>query len=203
MRHLEVTLVSFKNDSYVTYAMTETSRKPLTRKGSQTRAQILAAAEAVFCREGRAAISVQTICAAANIKRTVFYRYFPDAEAALATITDGASQLVAAIFVTEFEDLPHGYRRLRTCLGHVLTLARNDPKQARLLLALTRETPLIRTIADAEIRGQLRAENHPDADRVSRLISAGLFGYLDQFCQGYLPLSEVEAAADILMKSVR
>ena len=183
--------------------MTEPPDRHFTAKGNQTRARILAAAETVFAREGRAAISVQAICAAADIRRTVFYRYFPDAEAALASITDGASQMAAAVFVTEFDELPQGYRRLRTCLGHVLTLARNDPKQARLLLAMAREVPLIRTIADAEIRAQLRAENHPDADRMSRLIGAGLFGYLDQFCQGHLPLNEVEAAADILMNSVR
>jgi AcrR family transcriptional regulator len=187
--------------SFITMSQPQDSH--FTAKGNQTRARILAAAETVFCRDGRAATSVQAICAAADIKRTVFYRYFPDVETALATITDDASQLVAAVFVTEFEALPQGYRRLRTCLGHVLTLARKDPKQARLLLALARETPLVRTVAESEIRAQLRAEDHSDADRMSRLISAGLFGYLDQFCQGHLPLTDVETTADILMRSVR
>ena len=175
--------------------MSETRIPPLTAKGNQTRARILAAAEAVFSRDGRAAMTVQAICAAAGIKRTVFYRYFPDIEAVFDAITDAASQIAGAVFITAFDGRPHGYMRLRSCLGHVLTLARNDPKQAQLLVALAQDVPLI--------RAQVRAEDHPDADRKSRLITAGLFGYLGQFCEGNLPLSEVEEAADILMKSVR
>jgi len=183
--------------------MSETRIPPLTAKGNQTRARILAAAEAVLSRDGRAAMTVQAICAAAGIKRTVFYRYFPDIEAVFDAIADAASQIAGAVFITAFDGRPHGYMRLRSCLGHVLTLARNDPKQAQLLVALAQDVPLIRTIAESEIRAQLRAEDHPDADRKSRLITAGLFGYLGQFCEGNLPLSEVEDAADLLMKSVR
>lgn len=174
-------------------------------KGRARRAQILAAAGALYAEGGRSAATVAAICARAGIKRTAFYRYFDDAGAAIeAAVSEVERRLVRAISV-KFHRSERGLRRAEWLLLDLLESAWTRPGEARLVAAALRDHALTRTVLQGELRGDLHAEGGYgpyEADATAQLVPPMLAGLLDAAAQRKVPREAMHVAIRRVMAAV-
>jgi len=104
------------------------------------RLQVSAIAVDLFLRQGYAETTVDDICAAAEISRSTFFRYFPAKEDALFGLsTDSGERLLAALTARPAGETP--WTALRRALDPRLEEIAAGGVQARRLIRLIQDTP--------------------------------------------------------------
>jgi AcrR family transcriptional regulator len=81
----------------VTGPLTDTPVRRPRRPAAERRAQILAAARALFAERGYHATTTRDLATAADINDALLYRYFPDKQAILAALVDEAIAVFQAL----------------------------------------------------------------------------------------------------------
>jgi AcrR family transcriptional regulator len=91
------------------------------RRRAKTRAQLLAAARALFGREGGRSTRVEDICEVAGIARGTFYNYFPSFDALQAALFEDLSNRFDLAVHEAFEQLESGAERTCAAMRFYLT----------------------------------------------------------------------------------
>ncbi|KUL29760.1 TetR family transcriptional regulator [Actinoplanes awajinensis subsp. mycoplanecinus] len=124
------------------------------------RVQVSAIAVGLFLQQGYDATTVEDICAAADISRSTFFRYFPTKEDALFGLAgDTGARLVTALAARPAEETP--WTALRRALDPRLEEIAAGGVHARRLVRLIQDTPGLAARhreKDAEWHQMLRPE---------------------------------------------
>lgn len=94
----------------------EAPRSLRERKKERTRAQIYSAAMLLFAERGFAAVTVETICKAADVARGTFFQHFPTKASLLFEYNRQTAIELGRELAESNEDGPPAFRRLATLL---------------------------------------------------------------------------------------
>lgn len=151
-------------------------RRTNVQAQSDRRAEILAAAQRCFVRDGFHGASMQDICAEAGMSPGNLYRYFPSKEALMAGIAERDRAEVAQEFASV--DLSHGFFAVLEGMAHhyfserpqeqvklcteVMAEARRNPDIARILAAF--DADVKKWLVDLMRAGAERGDIPADTD---------------------------------------
>jgi AcrR family transcriptional regulator len=157
----------------------------------EQRGRIRAAARSVFSRRGLATTGLAHVAAAAGMRRSTLYHYYPDKAALVRDLADDVLGQEEAVFRAALEAEGGALERivrladevirlfeLRVALGRILLeLWASEPRRIRPMLRRVREA-LAELIRIGQQQGEIAAELDPDATAV--LLVALMDGLLIQ-----------------------
>lgn len=185
----------------------------MTERRATRRAQLIAAANLVYRRDGYARATVRAICSEAGLTERYFYESFDGPEALLAaTLADNIRGLDAILRAALARPAPAETDALHAVLTAYYGRLQEDAAGARVFLA---EIQGISPAIDAQFRAAVRGfgvameEILPALATAPRLLADGLAGGLIQIALAWIaggyrePVEEAVDAAARLFASVR
>jgi TetR/AcrR family transcriptional regulator, mexJK operon transcriptional repressor len=158
------------------------SRKPVRRGRIDKREAILAAASAVFSREGYAQAGVDVIAAEAGVAKPTVYNHFGDKENLFREAIAADADRALAKHLAAIERLQDGGTDLRARLeevGHHMLVCHCDERSVALRRLLHTELPRLPDLMDI-VRGRAADRvTEALADKLARLSLAGRLRRLD------------------------
>ena len=171
----------------------------ISGKGARTRTRLLHAARQLAGQVGLAHLNVQMICQTAQVGRTSFYTYFPDAQAVIDTLASDTTATFTARFNSAHSDMPRGLARLERCLTETLSYAIDDPESARFIAALAQASDWVKTMVFQEILAELTAANHPGGRELAEFLTLALIALFADFANENRSVDQIPYMVAYLM----
>ncbi|QYL18030.1 TetR/AcrR family transcriptional regulator [Mycolicibacterium pallens] len=160
---------------------------------AERRALLISAAFALFGDGGEAAVSVRSVCRAAELNTRYFYESFADTDALLGAVYDDVAGELAGILTTAMASARDGRSRLQAGIRAVLEFSSADPRRGRILFTEARSNPVLaarRTLAQDHVRELVLDEHRrtaPESDRVATEVGAAMYaGAMAELAQQWL-----------------
>ena len=160
---------------------------------AERRTLLVRAAFGLFGDGGEAAVSVRSVCRAAELNTRYFYESFTDTDALLGAVYDEVAVELGGILTTAMTRTCDERSRLRAGIRAVLDFSSADPRRGKILFTEARTNPVLaarRTIAQDHVRELVLDEQRrtePESDRVATEVGAAMYaGAMAELAQQWL-----------------
>ncbi len=160
---------------------------------AERRTLLVRAAFGLFGDGGEAAVSVRSVCRAAELNTRYFYESFTDTDALLGAVYDEVAVELGGILTTAMTSTRDERSRLRAGIRAVLDFSSADPRRGKILFTEARTNPVLaarRTIAQDHVRELVLDEQRrtaPESDRVATEVGAAMYaGAMAELAQQWL-----------------
>ena len=160
---------------------------------AERRTLLVRAAFALFGDGGEAAVSVRSVCRAAELNTRYFYESFADTDALLGAVYDEVAGELGGILTAVMASARDGRSRLRAGIRAVLDFSSADPRRGKILFTEARTNPVLaarRTMAQDHVRELVLDEHRrtaPESDRVATEVGAAMYaGAMAELAQQWL-----------------
>jgi AcrR family transcriptional regulator len=160
---------------------------------AERRTLLVRAAFTLFGDGGEAAVSVRSVCRAAELNTRYFYESFTDTDTLLGAVYDEVATELGTILIATMASARDERARLRAGIRAVLDFSSADPRRGKILFTEARTNPVLaarRNVAQDHIRElvlneQLRTA--PESDRVATEVGAAMYaGAMAELAQQWL-----------------
>ncbi|NTY58351.1 TetR/AcrR family transcriptional regulator [Mycolicibacterium sphagni] len=160
---------------------------------AERRTLLVRAAFGLFGDGGEAAVTVRSVCRAAELNTRYFYESFTDTDALLGAVYDEVAVELGGILTTAMTSTGDERSRLRAGIRAVLDFSSADPRRGKILFTEARTNPVLaarRTIAQDHVRELVLDEQRqtaPESDRVATEVGAAMYaGAMAELAQQWL-----------------
>lgn len=160
---------------------------------AERRTLLIRAALALFGEGGEAAVSVRSVCRAAELNTRYFYESFADTDALLGAVYDDVAGELGGILTAAMASARDGRSRLKAGIRAVLDFSSADPRRGKILFTEARTNPVLaarRTLAQDHLRELVLDEHRrtaPESDRVATEVGAAMYaGAMAELAQQWL-----------------
>jgi AcrR family transcriptional regulator len=160
---------------------------------AERRTLLVRAAFALFGDGGEAAVSVRSVCRAAELNTRYFYESFGDTDALLGAVYDEMATELGGLLTAVMASARDERSRLRAGIRAVLDFSSADPRRGKILFTEARTNPVLaarRTIAQDHVRELVLDEQRrtaPESDRVATEVGAAMYaGAMAELAQQWL-----------------
>jgi AcrR family transcriptional regulator len=165
-----------------------------TDRQAERRALLIRAAFGLFGDGGESAVSVRSVCRAAELNTRYFYESFTDTDELLGAVYDEVAaelgeMLTAAMVGAAGDDRA----RLRAGIRAVLDFSSADPRRGKILFTEARTNPVLaarRSMAQDNLRELALSEGRrtaPESDRLATEVGAAMYaGAMAELAQQWL-----------------
>jgi AcrR family transcriptional regulator len=160
---------------------------------AERRTLLVRAAFGLFGNGGEAAVSVRSVCRAAELNTRYFYESFTDTDALLGAVYDVVAGELGSILTDAMTSTRDERSRLRAGIRAVLDFSSADPRRGKILFTEARTNPVLaarRTIAQDHVRELVLDEQRrtaPESDRVATEVGAAMYaGAMAELAQQWL-----------------
>ncbi|MCV7179600.1 TetR/AcrR family transcriptional regulator [Mycolicibacterium sphagni] len=160
---------------------------------AERRTLLVRAAFSLFGDGGEAAVSVRSVCRAAELNTRYFYESFADTDALLGAVYDEVALELGDILTTVMASERDERTRLRAGIRAVLDFSSADPRRGKILFTEARTNPVLaarRTMAQDHLRELVLDEGRrvaPETDRVATEVGAAMYaGAMAELAQQWL-----------------
>lgn len=160
---------------------------------AERRTLLVRAAFGLFGDGGEAAVSVRSVCRAAELNTRYFYESFTDTDALLGAVYDEVAAELGGILTTAMTSTRDERSRLRAGIRAVLDFSSADPRRGKILFTEARTNPVLaarRTVAQDHVRELVLDEQRrtaPESDRVATEVGAAMYaGAMAELAQQWL-----------------
>ncbi|QEN12839.1 TetR/AcrR family transcriptional regulator [Mycolicibacterium sp. ELW1] len=160
---------------------------------AERRALLVRAAYALFGDGGEAAVSVRSVCRAAELNSRYFYESFADTDALLGAVYDEVAGELGGILTAAMAGARDRRARLQAGIRAVLDFSSADPRRGKILFTEARTNPILaarRTLAQDHVRELVLDEHRrtaPESDRVATEVGAAMYaGAMAELAQQWL-----------------
>ena len=165
-----------------------------TDRQAERRALLVAAAFELFGDGGEAAVSVRSVCRAAELNTRYFYESFTDTDELLGAVYDEVAAALGELLTAAMGGAPNDDRaRLKAGIRAVLDFSSADPRRGRILFTEARTNPVLaarRTMAQDNLRELVLSEGRrasPENDSVATEVGAAMYaGAMAELAQQWL-----------------
>ena len=165
-----------------------------TDRQAERRALLVAAAFELFGDGGEAAVSVRSVCRAAELNTRYFYESFTDTDELLGAVYDEVAATLGELLAAAMGGAPNDDRaRLKAGIRAVLDFSSADPRRGRILFTEARTNPVLaarRTMAQDNLRELVLSEGRrasPENDSVATEVGAAMYaGAMAELAQQWL-----------------
>jgi AcrR family transcriptional regulator len=160
---------------------------------AERRTLLVRAAFGLFGDGSEAAVSVRSVCRAAELNTRYFYESFTDTDALLGAVYDVVAGELGSILTDVMTSTRDERSRLRAGIRAVLDFSSADPRRGKILFTEARTNPVLaarRTIAQDHVRELVLDEQRrtaPESDRVATEVGAAMYaGAMAELAQQWL-----------------
>jgi AcrR family transcriptional regulator len=160
---------------------------------AERRTLLVRAAFALFGDGGEAAVSVRSVCRAAELNTLYFYENFAGTDELLGAVYDGVAGELGEILTAVMASARDGRSRLQAGIRAVLDFSSADPRRGKILFTEARSNPVLaarRTLAQDHVRELVLDEHRraaPQSDRVATEVGAAMYaGAMAELAQQWL-----------------
>ncbi|MEZ0359186.1 TetR/AcrR family transcriptional regulator [Mycobacterium sp. SA01] len=160
---------------------------------AERRSLLVRAAYALFGEGGLTAMSVRSVCRAAELNTRYFYESFTDTDALLGAVYDEVAGELGGMLTAAMAGARDRRARLRAGIRAVLAFSAADPRRGRILFTEARTNPVLaarRTLAQDHVRELVLDEHRrtaPESDRVATEVGAAMYaGAMAELAQQWL-----------------
>jgi AcrR family transcriptional regulator len=160
---------------------------------AERRTLLVRAAFGLFGDGGETAVSVRSVCRAAELNTRYFYESFTDTDALLGAVYDEVAGELGGILTSAMVSTRDERARLRAGIRAVLDFSSADPRRGKILFTEARTNPVLaarRTIAQDHVRELVLDEQRrtaPESDRVATEVGAAMYaGAMAELAQQWL-----------------
>ena len=160
---------------------------------AERRTLLVRAAFALFGDGGEAAVSVRSVCRAAELNTRYFYESFADTDALLGAVYDEVAGELGGILTAVMANARDGRARLQAGIRAVLDFSSADPRRGKILFTEARTNPVLaarRTMAQDHVRELVLDEHRrtaPESDRIATEVGAAMYaGAMAELAQQWL-----------------
>ena len=160
---------------------------------AERRTLLIRAAFGLFGDGGEAAVSVRSVCRAAELNTRYFYENFTDTDALLGAVYDEVALELGGILTEAMTSTRDERVRLRAGIRAVLDFSSADPRRGKILFTEARTNPVLaarRSIAQDHVRELVLDEQRrtaPESDRVATEVGAAMYaGAMAELAQQWL-----------------
>lgn len=160
---------------------------------AERRTLLVRAAFALFGDGGEAAVSVRSVCRAAELNTRYFYENFAGTDELLGAVYDGVAGELGEILTAVMASARDGRSRLQAGIRAVLDFSSADPRRGKILFTEARSNPVLaarRTLAQDHVRELVLDEHRraaPESDRVATEVGAAMYaGAMAELAQQWL-----------------
>ena len=165
-----------------------------TDRQAERRALLVAAAFELFGDGGEGAVSVRSVCRAAELNTRYFYESFTDTDELLGAVYDEVAATLGELLAAAMGGAPNDDRaRLKAGIRAVLDFSSADPRRGRILFTEARTNPVLaarRTMAQDNLRELVLSEGRrasPENDSVATEVGAAMYaGAMAELAQQWL-----------------
>lgn len=165
-----------------------------TDRQAERRALLVAAAFELFGDGGEGAVSVRSVCRAAELNTRYFYESFTDTDELLGAVYDEVAAELGELLTAAMGGTPNDDRaRLKAGIRAVLDFSSADPRRGRILFTEARTNPVLaarRTMAQDNLRELVLSEGRrasPENDSVATEVGAAMYaGAMAELAQQWL-----------------
>lgn len=165
-----------------------------TDRQAERRALLIRAALGLFGDGGETAVSVRSVCRAAELNTRYFYESFTDTDELLGAVYDEVAAELGEVLTTAMADAANDDRaRLRAGIRAVLDFSSADPRRGKILFTEARTNPVLaarRTTAQDHLRELVLSEGRrtaPESDRLATEVGAAMYaGAMAELAQQWL-----------------
>ena len=165
-----------------------------TDRQAERRALLVAAAFELFGDGGEGAVSVRSVCRAAELNTRYFYESFTDTDELLGAAYDEVAAELGELLTAAMGGAPNDDRaRLKAGIRAVLDFSSADPRRGRILFTEARTNPVLaarRTMAQDNLRELVLSEGRrasPENDSVATEVGAAMYaGAMAELAQQWL-----------------
>ena len=165
-----------------------------TDRQAERRALLVAAAFELFGDGGEGAVSVRSVCRAAELNTRYFYESFTDTDELLGAVYDEVAAELGELLAAAMGGAPsHDRARLKAGIRAVLDFSSADPRRGRILFTEARTNPVLaarRTMAQDNLRELVLSEGRrasPENDSVATEVGAAMYaGAMAELAQQWL-----------------
>lgn len=165
-----------------------------TDRQAERRALLIRAAFGLFGDGGETAVSVRSVCRAAELNTRYFYESFTDTDELLGAVYDEVAAELGEVLTTAMADAANDDRaRLRAGIRAVLDFSSADPRRGKILFTEARTNPVLaarRTTAQDHLRELVLSEGRrtaPESDRLATEVGAAMYaGAMAELAQQWL-----------------
>lgn len=165
-----------------------------TDRQAERRALLIRAAFGLFGDGGETAVSVRSVCRAAELNTRYFYESFTDTDELLGVVYDEVAAELGEVLTTAMADAANDDRaRLRAGIRAVLDFSSADPRRGKILFTEARTNPVLaarRTTAQDHLRELVLSEGRrtaPESDRLATEVGAAMYaGAMAELAQQWL-----------------
>lgn len=148
---------------------------------TERRTLLIRAAFTLFGDGGEAAVSVRSVCRAAELNTRYFYESFADTDELLGAVYDEVATELGAILTAVMAGAHDGRSRLQAGIRAVLDFSSADPRRGKILFTEARTNPVLaarRTLSQDHVRELVLDEHRrtaPESDRVATEVGAAMY----------------------------
>ncbi|WP_431235326.1 TetR/AcrR family transcriptional regulator [Mycolicibacterium psychrotolerans] len=160
---------------------------------AERRTLLIRAAYALFGDGGETAVSVRSVCRAAELNTRYFYESFTDTDALLGAVYDEVAGELGGILTAAMAGARDRRARLQAGIRAVLDFSSADPRRGKILFTEARTNPILaarRTLAQDHVRELVLDEHRrtaPESDRVATEVGAAMYaGAMAELAQQWL-----------------
>jgi AcrR family transcriptional regulator len=160
---------------------------------AERRTLLVRAALALFGDGGEGAVSVRSVCRAAELNTRYFYESFADTDTLLGAVYDEVAGELGGILTAVMANARDGRSRLQAGIRAVLDFSSADPRRGKILFTEARTNPVLaarRTLAQDHVRELVLDEHRrtaPESDRVATEVGAAMYaGAMAELAQQWL-----------------
>ena len=165
-----------------------------TDRQAERRALLVAAAFELFGDGGEGAVSVRSVCRAAELNTRYFYESFTDTDELPGAAYDEVAAELGELLTAAMGGTPNDDRaRLKSGIRAVLDFSSADPRRGRILFTEARTNPVLaarRTMAQDNLRELVLSEGRrasPENDSVATEVGAAMYaGAMAELAQQWL-----------------
>ena len=164
-----------------------------TDRQTERRALLIHAAFGLFGDGGETAVSVRSVCRAAELNTRYFYESFTDTDELLGAVYDDVAAELGEMLTTAMAGTADDRSRLRAGIRAVLDFSSADPRRGKILFTEARTNPVLasrRTTAQDHLRELVLSEGRrtaPESDRLATEVGAAMYaGAMAELAQQWL-----------------
>jgi len=160
---------------------------------TERRALLIDAAFGLFGDGGETAVSVRSVCRAAELNTRYFYESFTGTDELLGAVYDDVAAELGEMLTTAMAGTADDRSRLRAGIRAVLDFSSADPRRGKILFTEARTNPVLasrRTTAQDHLRELVLSEGRrtaPESDRLATEVGAAMYaGAMAELAQQWL-----------------
>ncbi|GAY13656.1 TetR/AcrR family transcriptional regulator [Mycobacterium sp. shizuoka-1] len=160
---------------------------------AERRTLLVRAAFGLFGDGGEAAVSVRSVCRAAELNTRYFYESFADTDALLGAVYDEVAGELGTVLTAAMAGSSDERSRLRAGIRAVLDFSAADPRRGKILFTEARTNPVLaarRAVAQDHVRELVldqQMRTAPESDRVATEVGAAMYaGAMAELAQQWL-----------------